>query len=159
MEKYEDDDDEADDRAAWLAPELLRRKNAKKTAESDIYALGMTLWEIYEQRKPFEGMSRAEITHRVLNGERPEFKLKNAPYEIEGIIKCCWAKDPRRRPTAETIACILSKVETKKVKKMVRKNKWRNLSLGAEPLAGKWQYSYKPRQEAPKFLHQPPQAL
>ena len=47
-EGSDDKDPEAEaEKAAWMAPELLKKgKKAKKTPASDVYALGMTLWQL-----------------------------------------------------------------------------------------------------------------
>ena len=39
---------------AWTAPELL--KGEPKTFASDIFALGITLWEVFCRSTPFKGM-------------------------------------------------------------------------------------------------------
>ena len=53
----------------WTAPELFQGQ--QKTVSSDIYALGVTLFELFEDREPFEGFSDALVMHNVINGARP----------------------------------------------------------------------------------------
>ena len=90
----------------WSAPELF--KGHLKTSKSDMYALGLTIWQIYERSQPFASMPEAAIVSQVLGGERPEFK--DSPPSIKKIISVCWAKTPKDRPPAEKIACALNQM-------------------------------------------------
>ena len=44
---------------SYVAPELLRGNNMKNTKESDIYSVGMLMWEIFAGHPPFD--DRAHI--------------------------------------------------------------------------------------------------
>ena len=72
-----------------------------------MYALGLTLWEIYERAIPFSGMPEAAIVNQVLSGERPEIGGK-PPKAVERLIKMCWSDDPKVRPTSGKLAYILT---------------------------------------------------
>ena len=94
---------------AWSAPELFRAK--PKSYASDVYALGLTLWEIYERAIPFSGMPEAAIVNQVLSGERPEIVGK-PPKVVERLIKSCWSENPTVRPTSGKVAYILTDLST-----------------------------------------------
>ena len=94
---------------AWSAPELFRAK--PKSYASDVYALGLTLWEIYERAIPFSGMPEAAIVNQVLSGERPEIGEK-LPKAVERLVKSCWSEDPKARPTSGKVAYILTDLST-----------------------------------------------
>ena len=94
---------------AWSAPELFRAK--PKSYASDVYALGLTLWEIYERAIPFSGMPEAAIVNQVLSGARPDIGEK-LPKEVERLIKMCWSDDPKARPTSGKVAYILTDLST-----------------------------------------------
>jgi Mg-chelatase subunit ChlD len=89
----------------WTAPELFQGQ--QKTVSSDIYALGVTLYELFEDREPFEGFSDALIMHNVINGARPT--LAHTPVEIQNLITAAWDQSPKLRPSAAQIACLLAK--------------------------------------------------
>ena len=91
---------------AWSAPELF--KGNEKSSESDVYALGMTVWQIYERLQPFSSMPEAAIVSQVLGGERP--KYNHTPPSVKKIISSCWAKDPKDRPPSDQNACALSHI-------------------------------------------------
>ena len=78
-----------------------------KTVSSDIYALGVTLFELFEDREPFEGFSDALVMHNVINGARPT--LTHTPVEIQNLITAAWDQSPKLRPSAAQIACLLAK--------------------------------------------------
>jgi serine/threonine protein kinase len=123
-EKAEKNEEEEAEKAAWMAPELLKKgKKAKKTMESDVYALGMTLWHLYERRKPYGEASAYEIKVRVLNGERPVFKSTSVPVKIKGIVECCLKAKPKARPAATEISFMIQEAakEMKKATKLVDK--------------------------------------
>ncbi len=113
-------------RAAMTAPELLRRNGGgfggdpKSTPAADVYALGMTLWRMYEGRgrAPFGDARAKEVRARVLAGERPGFENANVKSEVRGLIECCLKANPRQRPTAATVAVTMKKIgetESKRV--------------------------------------------
>ena len=113
--------------AAMTAPELLRRNGGgfggdpKPTPASDVYSLGMTLWQMYEGRgrAPFGDAGPHEVRARVLAGERPGFENADLKFELKGLIECCLKANPRERPSAATVAVTMKKIgetESKRVK-------------------------------------------
>jgi sterile alpha motif and leucine zipper-containing kinase AZK len=46
---------------SWSAPELLLAKKASKTKHSDIYAFGMTVWEVLTRELPFAGLPETQV--------------------------------------------------------------------------------------------------
>ena len=93
---------------AWSAPELFMDR--PKSFATDIYALGLTLWEIYERRVPFGNMPEAAVVNQVLSGRRPEIASTEMPEEINKLIQLCWSEDPRERPAADKMAFILTRL-------------------------------------------------
>jgi serine/threonine protein kinase len=95
---------------AWSAPELFKAQ--PKSYATDVYALGLTLWEIYERQVPFGNMPEAAVVSQVLAGERPNF-TSETPVLVREIATACWSPDPAKRPTAAKVAFILTKMSTK----------------------------------------------
>lgn len=85
---------------AYMAPEQLAGKGA--TVRSDIYSLGLILYEIYTGKKAFMAKTLVELR------EQKETHTPRAPSEIregidpvvERVIQRCMEKDPNSRPTS-----------------------------------------------------------
>lgn len=87
---------------AWMAPEVLGGGEA--TQFSDVYGLGMLLWELATRRVPYQKAGRA-VTGWILSGKQEEIlDTDNCPEPLAKIIKACWHKEPTQRPTAAEVA-------------------------------------------------------
>lgn len=84
----------------WQAPEILREEEF--TQQSDIYAYGLILWELYTRRHPYSNRGPPqflyEIEDQILARERPPIP-SDCPPEFERLIRACWANDPNERPS------------------------------------------------------------
>ncbi len=85
---------------AYMAPEQLEGKGA--SVRSDIYSLGLVLYELYTGRKAFDGASLAELK-RKHSEEMPATPSSISPGfdpVVERVILRCLEKDPRARPSS-----------------------------------------------------------
>jgi serine/threonine protein kinase len=83
--------------AAYISPEQARGGGVD--ARSDLYSLGVVLYEMLAGRPPFEGDSPLAMVHKHL-WERPEPLRKanpQVPVALEAVVMACLAKTPRRR--------------------------------------------------------------
>jgi len=95
----------------WMAPELFRRK-AKPSLQSDIYALGMVLWEICSHKYPFheDAAKGAQlIMQYIKDGEREEFP-DDTPDLFRKIAERCWDADTKKRPSAKEVRTSFEKL-------------------------------------------------
>ncbi len=84
----------------WMAPELF---NDQKTSQhSDIYSLGILLWEMASRDIPWKGMGIFSIMQNVSSGNRPIIP-KATPLVISNIIKQCLFSNPLERPSVLAI--------------------------------------------------------
>ncbi|HKR65883.1 MAG TPA: protein kinase [Thermoanaerobaculia bacterium] len=83
--------------AAYMSPE--QTEGQPVDARSDIFSLGIVLYEMTTGRKPFTGNSRVAILHSLLHDEPPSPRQTNAgiPLDLEKGILRCLRKDPARR--------------------------------------------------------------
>src|SRR6266480_1706578 len=84
-----------------MAPEVLWGTNdAKYTKQSDVYSVGMLMWEIFAGHPPFN--DRAHGDHLIFdicnNGLRPPI-LPEMPEDYAQMMQKCWDTDPSKRPT------------------------------------------------------------
>jgi serine/threonine protein kinase len=79
---------------AWQAPECLSR--GKSTTASDVYSLGMILWELFTDKRPYADKTQAAIVKLVQSGQREDLSGLDAP--LAQLIESCWSEDPLARP-------------------------------------------------------------
>src|SRR6202007_1936270 len=63
---------------------------------SDLYSLGVTLWEMLSGKVPFTG-SAAELMYRHQHAEPPIEKLRNVPAPVIALLQVLLAKNPNQR--------------------------------------------------------------
>lgn len=78
----------------YMAPEILRGDSAD--ARTDLWALGVVLYELASGRMPFEGRTGFEISSAILR-EIPKPLGPPVPPGLWAIIQRCLAKEPMQR--------------------------------------------------------------
>jgi hypothetical protein len=83
---------------AYMAPEQLGGQPA--TMQSDLYALGLVLYETFTGRRAFQAASLAEWrrVHRESEPTSPSLHTADMDPMVERVILRCLEKDPARRP-------------------------------------------------------------
>ncbi|KAG0256707.1 hypothetical protein DFQ27_005539 [Actinomortierella ambigua] len=91
----------------WMAPEILNLANPRYTNKSDIYALGMVMWEIAAQCTcPYRSHTdNSFIVGEVIRGER-EVLPNDTPDDYQDWVKKCWDGDFTLRPEAKDVILI-----------------------------------------------------
>jgi serine/threonine-protein kinase len=81
----------------YMAPEQIRSKPVD--ARSDVWALGVVLYELCTGQTPFAADSVPSVCHLVLNEKPtpPRTFAPDLPLALEGIILRCLEKDPEHR--------------------------------------------------------------
>ncbi len=85
---------------AYMAPEQLAGGPA--SVKSDIYALGLLLYEVFTGRRTFDATSTLDLLARQQRGDftRPSLVTKDIPPLVERAIVRCLAADPASRPSS-----------------------------------------------------------
>jgi tetratricopeptide (TPR) repeat protein len=92
---------------AYMAPEQARGELARIGAPTDVYSLGVTLYELLTGGPPFQDENLYELMKRVVEEEPVRLRTLNpqASADLETIVLRCLEKDPARRyPTARALA-------------------------------------------------------
>jgi hypothetical protein len=85
---------------AYMSPEQLAGREV--TAASDIYALGLLLYELFTGRKAFEGRTLAELIKKreETMPASPSTLVQEIDPAVEAVILRCLENDPRQRPSS-----------------------------------------------------------
>jgi serine/threonine-protein kinase len=88
---------------AYMSPEQCRGVNVEKG--TDIYALGMILYEMFAGRLPFQGSFAELITHHLMTVPEAPSRYRPMSRALDQLIMRCVDKDPAQRPrSAEELA-------------------------------------------------------
>jgi len=83
---------------AYLSPELVTRGIAD--ARSDIYAIGIMMYEMLAGEQPFRGEQPMQIAYQHANDSvpTPSTKNPNVPAELDELVLWATAREPNERP-------------------------------------------------------------
>ncbi|CAH8503236.1 unnamed protein product [Schistosoma intercalatum] len=94
----------------WLALEALIER--KYTMATDVWSVGITLWELITRgQQPYASIDAFEMTAVLRTGYRLK-KPHNCPDDLWKIIFACWKTNPSARPT---IRQLIAKLKAFKV--------------------------------------------
>ena len=98
------------DQPRWLAPEVMQM--AGYGLASDVYALGITLWEVATRDEPWDefqyGAFTSQLERDCIAGRRPSLPSDaTVPAAFSAIVRACWAPAIAHRPTAAGACALL----------------------------------------------------
>ncbi|XP_064032495.1 muscle, skeletal receptor tyrosine-protein kinase isoform X1 [Pogoniulus pusillus] len=92
----------------WMPPESIFYN--RYTTESDVWAYGVVLWEIFSYgMQPYYGMAHEEVIYYVRDGNVLSCP-DNCPLELYNLMRLCWSKLPADRPSFASIHRILERM-------------------------------------------------
>ncbi|POG58785.1 kinase-like domain-containing protein [Rhizophagus irregularis DAOM 181602=DAOM 197198] len=85
----------------YIAPEIINGK--EYTFKSDIYSIGMLMWEISSGQPPFNNHEHDyDLALKIINGMRPKMRSE-IPLKYKNLMEQCWDANPSERPDTYTL--------------------------------------------------------
>ena len=146
---------------AYMSPEQVRREADKLDGRSDVWSIGVVLFELLAGRKPFVARSNApadlaELRQAILSEEpRPPLEQLNdqLPPQLTALCRRCLEKDPARRPASALLVARELRQISAQLQPRPPRRRWLALAGGGAALAaiglgtGAWLLSSDARQE------------
>ncbi|RIB03698.1 kinase-like domain-containing protein [Gigaspora rosea] len=90
---------------AYIEPQcLLHPTTCERDEKSDIYSLGVLLWELTSGIPPFNNIPYEIVRRRFcMNESERESIIENTPLGYYELYKKCWSSSPLQRPTLNEI--------------------------------------------------------
>jgi len=89
--------------AAYRDPQSFKSQAYRCGKKSDIFSLGVVLWEISSQKTPCEDCT---YSYQIVNQRQNGYRDPPVPGTPKAYIKLyseCWSENPDRRPTAKQV--------------------------------------------------------
>ena len=88
----------------YIEPQCIKDDEYKKDKKSDIYSLGVLLWEITSGHPPFHKIrDRKLLITRVCIMDHREQPVEGTPSDYVELYQKCWDKDPNLRPNIDEV--------------------------------------------------------
>ncbi|PKK67520.1 kinase-like protein [Rhizophagus irregularis] len=96
---------------AYVDPKRLENYLYEYNEKSDIYSLGILMWEISSGKPPFADGNISEnlLKYDLINGHREE-PVPDTPEEYLKLYKSCWEPEPNKRPSISQVFSKLVKL-------------------------------------------------
>ncbi|HEC05747.1 MAG TPA: serine/threonine-protein kinase [Thiolapillus brandeum] len=82
---------------AYSSPEQVKGNYSALDHHSDIFSLGILLYELIDNRRPFDGESNTEISYHIIDQDTPPLQRAGVSPDLSAIIFKCLEKSPRDR--------------------------------------------------------------
>jgi hypothetical protein len=94
---------------AYVDSQCFKNYNYVKDEKSDIYSLGVLLWEITSGYPPFSQIPDHTLIREIANGIR-EQPIVNTPSAYVNLYQKCWDDNPNLRPTSDDVFDMLGNI-------------------------------------------------
>ncbi|GBC33831.2 kinase-like domain-containing protein [Rhizophagus irregularis DAOM 181602=DAOM 197198] len=96
----------------YIEPQCIKSDKYKKNKKSDIYSLGVLLWEISSGKCPFSDRSRDILAYHISYNNLREKPIGGTPQKYQQLYQECWDSEPELRPDIEKVYETLSQLKT-----------------------------------------------
>jgi len=137
---------------SYLSPEQARRQEVDH--RTDIFSLGVVLYEMLAGERPFQGQSAGEVFDRIIRAEPKPITSSNSSAELNRIIERALAKDPATRyQSAEELRVDLAGVA--QMVESARPSRWLKIAalfvgIGLLVAIGLWLWQARRASQAPR---------
>ncbi|POG59388.1 uncharacterized protein OCT59_027479 [Rhizophagus irregularis] len=91
----------------FIDPKKLNDQDYKLNKKSDVYSMGVLMWQISSGRQPFCDYNYdASLILSIVKGKR-ETIIDSTPKEYINLYTECWKYEPDERPNAQNVVSIL----------------------------------------------------
>ncbi|EXX53796.1 Tpk1p [Rhizophagus irregularis DAOM 197198w] len=117
------------------------KENYKLNKKSDVYSIGILLWQISSGYRPFSEVNYGpSLMLSILNGKREKI-IDGTPIEYGDLYTACWKYEPNERPNIQEVVLTLKSIISPEIIiYKVNDDKKSSVSLG----------KYKPNSESSK---------
>ncbi|GBC10879.1 hypothetical protein RclHR1_09990004 [Rhizophagus clarus] len=96
----------------YIDPKSLNDQQYRLNKKSDIYSIGVLMWQISSGRQPFKDKGLdydMKLSVAILNGFREEI-INETPVEYSNLYKECWKYEPDNRPDIQKVVLTLNNI-------------------------------------------------
>ncbi|RGB27097.1 kinase-like domain-containing protein [Rhizophagus diaphanus] len=96
----------------YIDPKILEDQQYKSNEKSDIYSIGVLMWQISSGRQPFKDKGfnyDLNLSIAIRNGLREKI-IDETPIEYSNLYKKCWEYEPNNRPSIQEVVLTLKKL-------------------------------------------------
>ncbi|CAB4418698.1 unnamed protein product [Rhizophagus irregularis] len=91
----------------FVDPRSLNDQDYKLNKKSDVYSIGVLMWQISSGNQPFSDLNYdAGLMLSIVNGKREEI-IDNTPIEYSNLYTECWQNEPDKRPNMQEVVLAL----------------------------------------------------
>ncbi|CAG8788430.1 11230_t:CDS:2, partial [Dentiscutata erythropus] len=108
------------------------KHKVSRDERSDIYSLGVLLWELTSGVPPFHGLNIATIILEISQNKREKI-IANTPSDYANLVEKCWSSDPDQRPTLDQILIELENLSNKTTIEFITNENIKNNQQIAQP--------------------------
>src|SRR5437667_3701494 len=94
---------------AYVEPQCYKNDGYVRNKKSDVYSLGVLLWEITSGCPPFSNVPYYTLIYKIVKGFR-EQPMNDTPSDYVNLYQKCWDDDPNLRPIIDDIFNMLETI-------------------------------------------------